>query len=475
MRQQTLKRLAQGWGVLVPVAVALAIAISLRQAAAEPLPSPRPFNPDADGKPSWRLMGVASCSAAACHNYNGPQGTKRSEYSTWIDHDQHARAYSVLFSEQSCRITKNLKAELPAHENTLCLKCHVSQSIETDRLSPRLEIADGVHCENCHGPAEGWLTTHYLPSWQGLSETDKIALGFKPMKDLLTRAQSCVDCHVGSPRTGADVNHDLIAAGHPRLNFEFSNYLAIYKRHWSLAEDKQRYPDFEARAWAIGQVVSAKQALELLAWRAENKDGARPWPELAEYDCFACHQGLTEKVKRTEPTSPLRPLGRPAWNTWYLASPRALAVAEGNRPDRVLASLDQVQLQMKDLGANRHRAQMEAGAAAEALEDWMRGLDHQPADPTRSRGLFVTLLQEDPHRAAGTWDSSAQRYLVLVALYRAMRDQGSLGVATPEVKACLDCLHGNLMFEAGLDSPARGYDPGRVVPILETLRGLPGR
>src|SRR5262249_53265920 len=44
-----------------------------------------------------QLQGVGSCSAASCHGYNGPKGSKGSEYTTWVTHDPHARAYSVLF------------------------------------------------------------------------------------------------------------------------------------------------------------------------------------------------------------------------------------------------------------------------------------------------------------------------------------------------------------------------------------------
>ena len=48
---------------------------------------------------------------------------------------------------------------------------------------------------------------------------------------------------------------DLIAAGHPRLNFEFSSALAKYPAHWRVDGEQARYPDLGWRAWQVGQVL----------------------------------------------------------------------------------------------------------------------------------------------------------------------------------------------------------------------------
>src|SRR4051794_29891733 len=56
-----------------------------------------------------QLQGVASSTAKPCHNGGGSRGEKRSEYSTWIAHDKHARAYLVLLEQASRQIEANLK------------------------------------------------------------------------------------------------------------------------------------------------------------------------------------------------------------------------------------------------------------------------------------------------------------------------------------------------------------------------------
>src|SRR5262249_7174292 len=153
---------------------------------------------------------------------------------------------------------------------------------------------DGVGCESCHGPAEKWKAVHYLPGWKDRSDREQ--LGFLDTKDLAVRAESCVACHVGSPNR--EVNHDLIAAGHPRLRFDLGAYLANYPKHWSDARDKAGRPALEAQVWAIGQVVSAQAAVKVLQHRAAAAD--KPWPEFAEYDCFACHHSLSAPNWRQE-------------------------------------------------------------------------------------------------------------------------------------------------------------------------------
>jgi hypothetical protein len=66
--------------------------------------------------------------------------------------------------------------------------------------------------------------------------------------------------------------------------------------------DHKKYSDFEARAWLLGQVVSAKAALDLLKYRADPEHG-KPWPEFAEYGCFACHHNLQDQAGRRKPNA----------------------------------------------------------------------------------------------------------------------------------------------------------------------------
>src|SRR5262249_15141429 len=112
--------------------------------------------------------------------------------------------------------------------------------------------------------------------------------GMTDLSDAKTQAKVCAGCHVGAaPSNGLpprEVDHDLIAAGHPRLAFEFTAFRNNLPPHWSPARTEP------PNAGAVAELVAADMSLDLLAYRAGRAKG--PWPEFAEYDCFACHASL---------------------------------------------------------------------------------------------------------------------------------------------------------------------------------------
>ena len=165
--------------------------------------------------------------------------------------------------------------------------------------------AQGIGCEACHGAAQksdGWLTMHTTKAWKELDAAAKEKHGMKDLSDppCGRRTRCAPGCHAGAapdPKNGVparDLNHDLMAAGHPRLLFELSTFHANLPAHWR--RDKYKAdPAHEAKLWAAGRVESARTSLELLKTRASEEAGVKkPWPEFAETDCFACHAALRE-------------------------------------------------------------------------------------------------------------------------------------------------------------------------------------
>src|SRR5213079_1712537 len=68
------------------------------------------------------------------------------------------------------------------------------------------------------------------------------------------------------------------------------------------------------------QLASAEAALRLTADRAKaagKDDRNRPWPELTEYDCYACHQTLALDSWRTDLRLPDNKPGRFRPSRWY--------------------------------------------------------------------------------------------------------------------------------------------------------------
>ena len=372
------------------------------------------------------VAGVSSCTAAGCHGAARAEEITGSEYNIWVADDPHANAYNLLLepvSQQMIRLLDGLPDQEPAHahRDQRCLTCH---SISPNIAGQHNLVADGVSCEACHGPAEPWLAVHYEPGFQSLSAPEREArYGFLNTKSLARRAAICTECHVGSP--GRDVNHDLIAAGHPRLQFEMGAYFAELPKHWIDANDRAPFgPEFDARLWAVGQAATSQAALKLLAHRASSE---APWPEFAEWRCAACHHDLRDQTDRQQRLAREGGLsGRQiAWDDWnhhlashylrdlaeVLAAPRQPS-ADAERQFAELAGA------MRSISAGRG----EAGVQADVLSDQLGALAN-PCErcdwtPAATNELSARIVGHHTRDGVPRWTTAAQAYDALASLHQ---------------------------------------------------------
>jgi Cytochrome c554 and c-prime len=425
--------------------------------APDPLPAARPQTLPAP----LAVQGAGSCSATACHGSMAPAARDeypsrvlRNEHTTWITQDRHADAYRVLFSRRSQVMASQLSGgKVPAHQDERCLACHATGGVGPTVTATEVVRQDGVSCESCHGPAQLWLTEHTRYDWNNRSPQEKQQRGMRPTRDLSQRAAICVECHVGSP--GRDMNHDLIAAGHPRLNFEFAAFLANMPPHW--VEDVGG--NFPARVWAIGQATTAKAAVDLLAYRAGHAAGS-PWPEFSEYNCFACHHDLAGEQWRQQREPAGRMPGAPAWGTWYYPSALTLARQGGQAELRDLEERFAVlRTEMSRFGADPGKSVTAAQQLSQALARWLQGLPEETRsyDTPKVKALIESVRAKDAPGAAGGWDGAAQRYLALQPLRLALKGLDPSWTGAP-LEAELKSLFQSLQFPRGYDSPRR-YDP----------------
>jgi Cytochrome c554 and c-prime len=374
-------------------------------------------------KQPWRLVGVGSCTAAGCHGAGHTDRTFKSEYNVWISQDPHARAYSILFDERSQRITELLSSVSktptpPAQENPRCLACHSMTG--TPPLDKRIDvISDGVGCEACHGPAEGWLALH---TEHKLSAQERQQLGMWDTKRLLVRAQVCVGCHVGGP--GRDVNHDLIAAGHPRLRFEMTSFLEAMPKHWDENRDRAEHPNFDTLSWAIGQACTSQAALAQLANRA---DRGTNWPEFAEWSCTACHHDLRGDESRQARLAKQGNLSgrRITWDAWNYFATRQHAPEIGrafglndSSAIKVQNGVQQLDHQMQRLNPDRHEIALTARQASDAAGDWAAALEHASLDRPRLDQLTRALVARQSADGLHDWSTAAQMYDALASLHQ---------------------------------------------------------
>jgi hypothetical protein len=126
-------------------------------------------------------------------------------------------------------------------------------------------------------------------------------------QDLHQRAATCMKCHVGpSEEAGTPqvVDHDLIAAGHPRLAFEFHSYFESKPAHWNRkAIEALQQGDFHFRSWLAGQIAEAEQRKKL--------EPEADVPDFSQLDCTSCHHGLTANSWRQKSQAAI--LKVPAW------------------------------------------------------------------------------------------------------------------------------------------------------------------
>src|SRR5262249_43057859 len=223
------------------------------------------------------------------------------------------------------------------------------------------------------------------------------------------------------PQT-ADVNHDLIAAGHPRMHFEATSFLANLPPHWNPYTAARTKVD-EGQTWAVGQIVSAWAAARLLEHRA--KEG--PWPEFAEYSCYACHHNLQRDSERQRQDGKRERLtldGKPAapgtlpWGEWYFSGAVALAGQPGLKTggsvtDCVLECQKAMTFGAQPAGPapDRNRVAESAKRLEQALIQLLGAIQPKPLQRANLRAVLEKMTGRAPTSAG--WEIGEQTYLGL--------------------------------------------------------------
>jgi hypothetical protein len=461
---------------LVPAVVLAGLALGFGPPA-RPVPTPaEAHTADPAAPPTMVLAGTASCSARGCHGALGPRSgqapdapVQLDEFTKWISSsDPHTRAFEVLFAKRSRDIARRLGIK-DASQSARCLACHTNplaaepQGPEARRETFRAERSFGVGCEACHGAAGNWLAKHTTADWQRYDAAKKAGFGMVPVHDLSALGRTCAGCHVGAPpgKEGVvrDVNHDLIAAGHPRLAFDLDAFLANLPPHWNL-KAKKPAPTEAAQLWALGQLTSAEAALHLLAHRARSVSSGQPWPEFSEYDCFACHHDLNgTSWRQSEKHYGKRLPGSLPWGDWYFSMP--LLLAEQLPDEKTKAGIEQLRRLMGRPLPEAAKVVEQADSLADSLARLRRQLAAQPVD---AKALRAQLAERAAQGAETSWDAAEQFYQAAWALKE----------TTPAAefeKAFADLTRARAL-PAGLDSP-QTFQPGDFLRRLaEGLKRL---
>ncbi len=398
--------------------------------------------PDVNAHPDIKSPSITSCMTTACHGSNVADAKNwQRAGKIWFDSDPHARAYTSLLTETSARIVsrlakKELKSTTPLSDeyrevlNTKCISCHSNENVsESQRVL-------GADCQVCHGSADAWGSEHYSSEWKLLGKNRFDGTERINVESIAGRAKVCASCHVGEldrkmgPTKGLDreVDHRLMAAGHPPMYFDFESFLRRYPVHWDTQDESVALGSkLGMERWRVGKITTAIARLKLLAARAERSTNkstqVADWPELTEYSCTSCHHSLVRPSWRIARGSNTNSLA--SWDDWT-ASQLDCAVRD--------QSIEELNFQLTLLKKSVEHTMpvpTQVATIAASLKAWLElELDHVSSSAENSDAI---LLQKLKSRIANgdrlqNWESATQWYFATRVLAEGI---GILGSKAP--------------------------------------------
>ena len=381
-----------------------------------------------------KFVGPGSCSAVACHGGIQPISVtkvQQNEYSTWVASDKHAHAYAALKEPLGKQIAQILKLG-PADKSPRCLTCH-ALDVPAAAHAREFDIAEGVSCESCHGPASQWLGPHIQAT---AVHSRMVALGMYDNKNLALRAEKCLTCHLGAP--GMSVDHELIAAGHPDLTFELDSFSAVEPPHWVEKGPDGRPsadPLVGVKAWAVGQAVELQQSMLRLSRQARSG----PWPEFSEMDCITCHHALTGPQSwRQREGYKGRRSGDPPYNlSRYVLFKRFAEEVDPKLNADLSAEASKVSVLVSSMSPDRAAVEASANRAAELAGRMVADVRDATYDRARTDRLLLAITGDADAIAADGERTAEQATMTIDSLYIAEAKAGS---TSPATRAAIDGL-----------------------------------
>ncbi|HSR66349.1 MAG TPA: multiheme c-type cytochrome [Acidobacteriota bacterium] len=352
-----------------------------------------------EGEP--RYVGIGRCASAPCHGNDA--------FPVWQEEDRHSKAYEVLFNKQSQTMAGLLRLESP-EDSPRCLVCHSVQASGEERADS-FDVSQGVGCEGCHGPASQWRVPH---SDRSVERQTLRGMGLYPTKDLYQRARLCVSCHLGDATR--QVDHELIAAGHPELTFELDTFTARMPPHWERDTSSEG-----ARQWALGQAQALGQTMRLLARRIENPSWGA-FPDFASFECASCHHPYpsAQRQQRGYQGHPGYPALRPSQR---LILSRFLQALEPEMHQALQSHLEDLTEGLHGSGGSRQRARQAALELAAWTDSLSRRLQSIDYSASRLQTAISAISGDAEELAAQGFRTAEQARWAVEALYQSYRAQ----------------------------------------------------
>jgi len=404
-------------------------------------------------------LGVVTCAGNTCHGANAPlkdSKVQQNEFIIWHREDKHAKAYTVLFNDASKRIARNLGINA-AHTEKLCLDCH-ADNVPAERRGKRFQIDDGVGCEACHGGSDRYLGPHVSGT---RTHAENVALGLYPTDEPEARANLCLSCHLGTKDKLA--THRIMGAGHPRISFELDTFTHIQPMHFKIDKDyRERKGNWNSvQIWAVGQLLAVQQFLDLFQEPKYQATGLLP--ELAFFDCHACHRPMKNPHWAFRESSGLKP-GTIHLNDANLLMLRSLLrhilPVQGERLREAMLHLHQA------ASVSLLDARQEAATMRPLLAEIRKTVLQRQFSLADMRALTIGLVREGARGDYNDYGAAEQAAMALGAIAEAMRVGGALSAEQ------LERMDGSLKEIDGVLKDEQGYDPERMIKSLKTIESI---
>jgi hypothetical protein len=457
------------------------------------------------------------------HESNSPDTTARDKKQALVRQILGFDLREAFVDDRYSQLIEPTSEEAKSRVATVkaCLRCHGTWPKEADEQfasSPPVSLDLGVSCQACHGPGERWLAVHFSESWRRVTPDAKAALGCTDCRSPVAKAQMCASCHVGNLAEGKFVKHEWYAAGHPPLpSFELASFEAQMPRHWQSLREKGpfRYRDAPstgeeplaldqrlaleragvpanaikgsyleanfadaiakglqpaadlagAKDAVVGGAVAFSIYIRSLAEYASHVgegDNKATWPELALYDCSACHHELRSGLgANTRPKRNHIP-GRPPLATWPQVLTRlAAAQTDGYRAENATSRWSRI----RDLATKLDKAATgrpfgEAVAIASAASDLATALEQLAIDASNMR------FDEQAARAALQFLTNPRNY-ESADFYSARQAAWAITAIAGDLQAG----GGSMLFAQNTDDPlALRLPSGPNRGVMDNLR-----
>src|SRR5688572_26706225 len=398
-------------------------------------------------------VGVATCGGTTCHGRSEGDGAvvRQDEIMLWQDPASaagaHSRAQAVLREPRSQAIAQRLGIG-EASQAPMCLGCHATPP---GPRGARFQLSDGVSCESCHGPASGWLASHYAV---GGTHAANVSRGLVPLENPRARAAACLDCHFGSAGEGQFVTHRIMAAGHPRISFELDLFTTLQQHHQEDADYRNRKGVIDSvRMWAVGQSMALERSLSLFA-SARGTEGV--FPEFYFFDCHSCHRRISDEpdFRPTAVANPGRPIpsGMPPYNDENIimlaAASRVVAPQLAQRFERDSRAFHQA------LTRDRASAVTAAGTLRETSRALATAFAGTQLSRTQTFAIIDTITSQAISPRFTDYAGSVQAVMATDTLLSALVDEGEVSErAANNIRADI-----NSAYRAVRDPNA--YSPG---------------